>query len=59
MLDHDELFINTIKENGTPEKFNDYIKELVNYCNSSNITLLRTIGVVFTDKEKRINDNSQ
>jgi len=53
MLDHDDLFSNLIKKNENPEKFKDYIINLTNFCQKNNITMLRTIGVVFSDEEKR------
>ena len=31
-----------------------YIKKLVDYCENNDISLLRTVGVVFSDDEKRI-----
>ena len=56
MLDHDDLFSNTIKQNQSPSDFKNYFTKLVNYCNSHEITLLRTIGVVFSEQEKRITE---
>jgi len=54
MLDHDDLFTN-MKKNKEPEsKFKEYIQNLINYCNKNNIILLRTIGVIFSDEEKRV-----
>jgi len=53
MLDHDDLF-SALKKNGEPEsKFVEYIKDLITFCEESNIVLLRTVGVVFSDREKR------
>lgn len=54
MLDHDDLFSKLIKNNEVVENFKIYIKKLVDYCNTNNIVLLRTIGVVFSDEEKRV-----
>ena len=54
MLDHDDLFSSLIKQNESPSKFKDYINRLIDFCNSNNVILLRTIGVVFSDDEKRI-----
>ncbi len=59
MLDHDDLFSNTIKQNESPSNFKDYFTTLVNYCNFNNITLLRTIGVIFSEEEKRITEYIQ
>lgn len=54
MLDHDDLFSSLIKQNESPSKFKDYINNLIDFCNLNNVTLLRTIGVVFSDDEKRV-----
>jgi citrate lyase beta subunit len=54
MLDHDDLYSNLIKKNENPEKFKEYIFNLTEFCQENNIIMLRTIGVVFSDDEKRI-----
>ena len=54
MLDHDDLFSALIKKGESPLKFKEYIKKLVILCEKNNVKLLRTIGVVFSDSEKRI-----
>jgi predicted CopG family antitoxin len=54
MLDHDDLYSNLIKKNENPEKFKDYIDNLTKFCQKNNVMMLRTIGVVFSDEEKRI-----
>ena len=54
MLDHDDLYSNLIKKNENPEKFKEYIFNLSEFCQKNNVTMLRTIGVVFSDDEKRI-----
>jgi len=54
MLDHDDLFSNLIKRNESPEKFKEYIANLAEFCQKNNVTMLRTIGVIFSDEEKRI-----
>ena len=54
MLDHDDLFSKIIKNNEPIDVFKKYIQQLTDYCNSNKITLLRTIGVIFSDEEKRI-----
>jgi len=51
MLDHDDLYSNLIKKNENPEKFKDYIINLTEFCQKNNVIMLRTIGVVFSDKE--------
>ena len=53
MLDHDDLFSSIIHNNEDEEKFQQYIKKLVDYCENNDISLLRTVGVVFSDDEKR------
>lgn len=53
MLDHDDLFSNTIKRKETPDHFQKYFSNLVQYCEQENITVLRTIGVIFSELEKR------
>ena len=54
MLDHDDLFSSIIRNKENKDNFKDYIKKLVDYCQENNIELLRTVGVVFSDDEKRI-----
>ncbi len=54
MLDHDDLYSAILKNNESPEAFPQYIKKLVNFCNEEKISLLRTVGVIFSDDEKRI-----
>ena len=53
MLDHDDLFSSLTKKGESPSKFKEYINSLQNFCFENNITLLRTIGVIFSDMEKR------
>jgi citrate lyase beta subunit len=54
MLDHDDLYSNLIKKNENPEKFKEYILNLSEFCEKNSVIMLRTIGVVFSDDEKRI-----
>ena len=54
MLDHDDLFSSLLKQNKPVSEFKEYIKKLVEFCEKNEIVLLRTIGVVFSDSEKRI-----
>ena len=54
MLDHDDLFSDILKKNESQSKFKEYIKMLIEFCDKNNIKLLRTIGVIFNDEEKRI-----
>ena len=56
MLDHDDLYSSIIKQNDDKNNFQKYIKSLVNYCDENNVKLLRTIGVIFGDDEKRISE---
>ena len=56
MLDHDDLFSRIIKNNESIDNFQSYIQKLSDYCSSNKITLLRTIGVMFSDEEKRISE---
>ena len=53
MLDHDDLFSSIIRKNEEKDSFQNYIKKLVDYCEKNEISLLRTVGVVFSDDEKR------
>ncbi|AJA91900.1 hypothetical protein A7X95_05775 [Candidatus Nitrosopelagicus brevis] len=53
MLDHDDLFSNILKKKEDPESFQGYVKKLIEYCEKNNVSLLRTVGVVFSDDEKR------
>ena len=54
MLDHDDLFSSIIHNNEDKNSFREYIKKLIDFCERENISLLRTIGVMFSDDEKRI-----
>ena len=54
MLDHDDLFSSIVRNNENKNKFQEYIKKLIDFCDENNISLLRTVGVVFSDDEKRI-----
>jgi len=53
MLDHDDLYSELIKNNEPSTKFTEYITKLKEFCDKNNVTLLRTIGVIFSDEEKR------
>ena len=53
MLDHDDLYSELIKNKEPPTKFTEYITRLKEFCDKNNVTLLRTIGVIFSDEEKR------
>ena len=56
MLDHDDLYSSILRSNENPDNFQNYIKTLVDFCEINNVTLLRRIGVMFGDTEKRISE---
>tara|TARA_A100001037_G_scaffold290888_1_gene304264 strand:+ start:126 stop:695 length:570 start_codon:yes stop_codon:yes gene_type:complete len=56
MLDHDDLYSSMLKKNDDPENFQVYIQQLIDFCNKNNVTLLRTVGVMFADTEKRVSE---
>jgi len=53
MLDHDDLFSSIIRNNEDKNSFQEYVKKLISFCDEENISLLRTVGVMFSDDEKR------
>jgi citrate lyase beta subunit len=53
MLDHDDLYSSLIKNKEPSSKFTEYIQILSTFCNENNVSLLRTVGVIFSDEEKR------
>jgi len=56
MLDHDDLYSSMLKKNEPSTNFVLYVNKLVDYCTKNNVILLRTIGVIFSDDEKRITE---
>ena len=54
MLDHDDLFSSIIRNNENKDNFQNYMKKLIDFCSQNNISLLRTVGVMFSDDEKRV-----
>lgn len=54
MLDHDDLYSALTKQNAHSSQFKEYFDKLVDFCKKNNVTLLRTIGVVFSDEEKKV-----
>ena len=54
MLDHEDLFSSLTKLNESPSQFKDYINNLTKFCVDNEVILLRTIGVIFSDEEKRV-----
>jgi len=53
MLDHDDLFSSIIHNNEDKNSFQKYVRKLIDFCEKENISLLRTVGVMFSDDEKR------
>ena len=53
MLDHDDLYSSMLKKNDDPKNFQVYIQSLIDFCDENGVTLLRTVGVMFADSEKR------
>ena len=49
MLDHDDLYSSMLKKNDDPDNFQVYIQQLIDFCEKNNVTLLRTVGVMFAD----------
>ena len=56
MLDHDDLYSSMLKKNDEPKNFQVYIQQLIDFCNKNNVALLRTVGVMFADTEKRVSE---
>ena len=56
MFDHDDLYSSIIKSKQPISKFLECFNKLTKHCNEQNVVLLRTIGVVFGDQEKKITD---
>ena len=56
MLDHDDLYSSMLKNNEPSTNFVNYVNDLVDYCTKNNVILLRTIGVIFSDEEKRVTE---
>jgi hypothetical protein len=51
MLDHDDLFHDMVQKGESPGNlYANYIDGLVDFCRRNDIRLLRTAGVVFSDK---------
>ena len=56
MLDHDDLYSEILRNHGNQEEFIKYLENLAAFCDKYNVILLRTIGVLFADSEKRISE---
>jgi citrate lyase beta subunit len=54
MLDHDDLFSAIKRENEPESRFIDYVRILIDFCKENKISLLRTVGVIFSDDENRV-----
>ena len=54
MLDHDDLFSSIIHSNKDKNSFQECIKMLIDFCEENDISLLRTVGVMFSDDERRV-----
>ena len=53
MLDHDDLFSSIKRNNEEQSMFQTYVKQLITSCKEADVGILRTVGVVFSDDEKR------
>jgi len=56
MLDHDDLYSEILRNHGNQEEFIKCLENLTAFCDKQNVILLRTIGVLFADSEKRISE---
>ena len=56
MLDHDDLYSSMLKSKDDPKNFPIYLESLIDFCNKNDVTLLRTVCVMFADTEKRVSD---
>jgi len=54
MLDHDDMFSSIIRKGESESIFMSKMETLIRYCNEHDVVLLRTVGVIFSDSEKRI-----
>ena len=56
MFDHDDLYSSIIKSKQPISKFLECFNKLVGYCKNHNVILLRTVGVIFSDEEKKVSE---
>ena len=56
LLDHDDLYSSILKLGDDPNNFQIYVKSLIDFCDKNDVTILRTIGVIFGDTEKRVTE---
>ncbi len=54
MLDHDDMFSSIIRKGESESIFMSKMETLIRYCDDHDVVLLRTVGVIFSDSEKRI-----
>lgn len=54
MLDHDDLYSSLTKQGKPQHAFKEYFNKLVKFCDENKIILLRTVGVIFSDEEKKV-----
>jgi len=59
MLDHDDLYSSIMAKHNSSSLFKKYFLELSDFCNENNVILLRTVGVIFSDEEKKITQYSK
>ena len=52
MLDHDDLYADLIRCGVPSSSFFDYITRLSKFCDDNSVNLLKTRGVIFSDKDQ-------
>ena len=56
MFDHDDLYSSIIQSKQPTSKFLECFNELIEHCKKDKVVLLRTVGVVFSNEEKKVSD---
>jgi len=56
MFDHDDLYSSIFQSKQPISKFLECFNELIEHCKKDKVVLLRTVGVVFSDGEKKVSD---
>ena len=56
MFDHDDLYSSIFQSKQPISKFLECFNELIEHCKKDKVVLLRTVGVVFSDEEKKVSD---
>jgi citrate lyase beta subunit len=51
MLDHDDLFNDVMTSDGDAAEYTGLINQLVKFCAANGVRLLRTRGVIFSDRD--------